>query len=251
MWNIPPRQLLLEPGSLHVWRASLDQPAAVHDRLRHALSDNEMERSRRMVRPADRERWVAARASLRIVLAKYVHDDPRLVSIAAEESGKPYLAGGATKIQFSISHSDNLTLIAIRREKRVGIDIERIRDVREMEAIMEDFFGAYERAYLRACEGDERKQAFFLLWTRREAAAKALGLGLFEAFARFTLPAPAPGEGGFSVELPGSSADQPADLPPEQPAAWWIRDLSPAVGFAGALCMEHVNAQPSFYELRQ
>jgi 4'-phosphopantetheinyl transferase len=215
--------------------------SAVHERL-ETLSESEKARGSRMVRRADRDRWVAARASLRIILARYVHADPRLLRIAAEESGKPFLEGGAADIQFSISHSDNLALIAVSRE-RVGIDLERFREVREMEAIVEDFFGENERAHLQSCGGEERKRAFFLLWTRREAATKAVGLGLFEAFARFTLPSPEPSEDGFRVELPGR------DQPPRPLAAWWISDLSPAPGFAGALCVEHAQARPSFYEL--
>ena len=58
-----------------------------------------------------------------------------------------------------------------------------------MEGILEDFFGPEEAASMRH-RGKERTAAFFLLWTRREAAAKALGIGLFDCFARAVLPAP-------------------------------------------------------------
>jgi len=206
------------------------------------LSETEKDRCSRMVRRGDRARWAVARASLRIVLAKYLQTDPRLLSFDTESSGKPCLANDAADIHFSISHSDNLALIAVSRGMRIGIDIERFREVREMEAIMDDFFSEPEQAYLRSREGEERTRAFFLLWTRREAAAKAMGIGLFEAFSRFALPPHDPDEEGFRVELPGGPADRPG--------GWWIRDMSPAAKFAGALCTEHMNAEPSLYGLQ-
>jgi 4'-phosphopantetheinyl transferase len=195
-----------------------------------------------MVRRGDRARWGVARASLRIVLAKYLQTDPRLLSFDTESTGKPRLANDAADIQFSISHSDSLAMIAVGQGMGIGIDIERFREVRQMEAIMDDFFSVQERAYLRSSEGERRTRAFFLLWTRREAAAKAMGIGLFEAFSRLALPPHDADESGFRVELAGGPADRPV--------GWWIRDMSPSPDFAGALCTEHMNADPDLYALQ-
>lgn len=243
-WALPPRRIRLEQGSLHVWRASLDMPATGLEGIAGLLSANEREQCARFLRPRDRAQCVVARASLRIVLAKYIHEEPRALSITIGASGKPSLAS-STGIQFNISHAGDLTLIAVSLKMRVGIDLERIREVRDMDAIVHGFFGGQEQAYLRACEGDggERTRAFFLLWTRREAAAKARGLGLFESFARDTLPAFDYNRGGFRVEL------APRGAPRGGSERWWIRDLVPAAGYAGALCVEQENAEPSFWRL--
>jgi hypothetical protein len=134
----------------------------------------------------------------------------------------------------------DLGLIAVTRGLRVGIDVERVRDVPDVEAILNDFFSRQESAHVRLRKGKERTRAFFRLWTRREAAAKALGIGLFDCFARVELPTPDRAGSGFRVGLPES------DTPAGPTRAWWMRDLLPAPGYAGAVCMEQRNAKPVF-----
>ncbi len=219
MWVLPPRQLLLEQGSLHIWRASLALSAEERERLEGVLSAEERDQCGRFVRPADRARCTASRASLRVVLAKYLLKDPRMLSFSAGPSGKPSLDRADPSIQFNISHAGDLALIAVTRGLRVGIDVERVREVPDMEAILYGFFSEQETAWLRSREGEERTRAFFLLWTRREAAAKALGIGLFDCFARFVLPLSARARSGFRVALPD------LDTPAGPARDWWMRDL--------------------------
>jgi len=219
------------------------------------LSHEEMERCGRFIRAEDRARCAAARAVLRIVLSKYVSRTPRSLSILTSESGKPYLdtstgsnGNGVDDIQFNVAHAGNLLLIVVGRGPRVGIDIEPIRDVRGMESIVDDFFDEQERACVRSRKGKARLRTFFRLWTRREAAAKAMGLDLFDAFARCELPAFDESRSGFRLALPQTGALTSA--PGGHTAVWWIRDFIPAPGYAGALCVEQENADPSFYHLR-
>ncbi len=241
MWALPPRQLLLEQGGLHIWRASLALPSEECGPLEGVLSAEEKDQCARFVRPADRARCRASRASLRLVLAKYLREDPRALSIRAGASGKPWLDGADSSIQFNVSHAGDLALIAVARGLRVGIDVERVREVADMDAILDGFFSGQETAWLRSREEAERSGAFFLLWTRREAAAKALGTGLFDCFARFALPLSDHAGSGFRVELP----DTPAGPAP----TWWMRDLLPAPGYAGAVCVEQDNPTPMLWRL--
>jgi 4'-phosphopantetheinyl transferase len=242
MWATPPRHLLLQQGSVHVWRASLALPAAAQRRCEDILSAGEKEQCRRYVRSTDRARCAAARGSLRIVLANYLHGDPRFLSLATGANGKPFLDSSMDAgIQFNVSHADDRALISVTRGIRVGIDIERIRKVRDMDSILDSFFSEQEQGYLRSRKSEERTRAFFVLWTRREAAAKAMGLDLFDFFARFALPPSDRDESGIRVALAQDAPDGTAD--------WWIRDLSLSRGYAGALCVERENAEPSFWNL--
>ena len=256
-WATPPVQLPLETGSVHIWRAPLVIPSARRTRMMGVLTAKEREQCGRFLRPADRERCAAARASLRIVLAKYLHGDPRTLPILAATSGKPYLdysadtsgaaAGlaphGAVGIQFNLSHAEECALIAVSRGMSVGIDVERMRDLKDMEAILHGFFSHQEQVFVRSHEGEERTRAFFLLWTRREAAAKALGIGLSDSFARVRLPPVGHTRSGFRVVLPRPVART------DGTESWWIRDLLPAPGHAGALCVEGKNPEPSLWSL--
>jgi 4'-phosphopantetheinyl transferase len=229
---------------VHVWRASLALPAAAQRRCESLLSAAENERCNRYVRSTDRTRFAAARGSLRIVLAKYVDEDPRALPIATGAHGKPFLdRTPGTGIQFNVSHADDRALIAVSQGIRVGIDIEQIREVRNLDSILDAFFSEQERVSIYSREGKERTRAFFALWTRREACAKAMGLDLFDSLARFALPAFDRNESGTRVDL------APAGAPASGAEVWWMRDISPARGFAGALCTERDNARPSFWNL--
>jgi 4'-phosphopantetheinyl transferase len=227
-------------------------------RMTGVLTTREMEQCGRFLRPADRARCAAARASLRMVLARYLPGDPRTLPIAVGASGKPYLeysAGArvaaadparheADDIQFNLSHTEEYALIAVSRGMSVGVDVERMRDLKDMEAILQGFFSEQEQSFVRAHEGEERTRAFFLLWTRREAAAKAVGIGLFDSFARVALPPAGYTRSGFRVALPRRAARTAGT------ESWWIRDLLPAPGHAGALCVERENAEPSLWSLQ-
>ncbi len=243
MWALPSRQILLEPESVHIWRAPLTLPAEKREPLEALLSTEERDQCMRLVRGADRLRCAASRGSLRTVLAKYLGEDPRALSFTKATSGKRSLEGANPPLQFNISNSGDLGLIAVTRRLRVGIDIERIKDVPNWEGVLNDFFSQEETTFVRSHRGKGRTRAFFLLWTRREAAAKALGIGLFDCFARVVLPAPGHAPSGFSVRLP--DPDSPAGPTRE----WWLRDLLPAAGYAGAVCTEQLNAAPLFLRL--
>jgi 4'-phosphopantetheinyl transferase len=236
--------MTINRGSVHIWLFSLAPTGEELARLEGLLSAEEKGQCGRLVRPVDRARCAASRGSVRAVLSRYLDEDPRGLSFRRGTNGKPGLAGVNPPIEFNVSNTGDLGLVAVSRGLRVGIDVERVRDVPDMEGILEDFFGPEETASMRR-HGKERTTAFFLLWTRREAAAKALGIGLFDCFARAVLPAPGFDTAGFRVRLPDP------DVPAAGVTDWWIRDLAPAPGYAGAVCTERENAAPSFWRLLQ
>jgi 4'-phosphopantetheinyl transferase len=72
----------------------------------------------------------------------------------------------------------------VTRWQRVGVDVERVRPLREMEAIAERMFRLREWRGLRRLPARRRQQGFFVCWTRMEAYGKALGDGIAGALAR-------------------------------------------------------------------
>ena len=63
----------------------------------------------------------------------------------------------------------------------IGVDIERLRPLSDMDALAERVFSAAERAALAAVPPDRRVEAFFAGWTRKEAYIKARGEGIAAA----------------------------------------------------------------------
>jgi 4'-phosphopantetheinyl transferase len=171
----------LREGEVHLWRAHLDLPDDASVFLRDLLSADESRRARRL-RPEVRERFVARRAFLRLVLAGYLSLRPEEVRITQSGFGKPAVLGGRYDIRFNLSHSGAMALYAFTLGREVGIDVERIRRHENMKGIIERFFSREEReAFAGAAEG-EKLTVFYDLWVRKEAHAKAHGMGLLMPF---------------------------------------------------------------------
>ena len=160
-----------------VWRAELDLPEGAAESALRTLS--EPERAHAARQRAGASRWVAARAALRGVLARYLGVPPVRVEFVTGADGKPRLAPGpGADLRFNLSHSGGLALIAVRLGREVGVDLEELRDGVDGDAVAREFLDEPERARLEALSAAGRPHAFFSAWVRREAMAKASGRGI-------------------------------------------------------------------------
>ena len=172
---------------------------------------------------------MVGRGLLRTMLAHYLSVDPSEVQFTYSLQGKPSLARehGDPTLSFNLSHSDDLAAYAFGRVPEIGVDVERIRPVPEIEGIAASFFSVTERDALLKLPGSERQVGFFNCWTRKEAYIKATGDGLAHPLDL------------FDVSL---APDQPAALLRVDDAPWHASDwsltaLTPAPGFSGALAV--------------
>jgi 4'-phosphopantetheinyl transferase len=131
-----------------------------------------------MLRPSPQRRWPAARWALRGVLGRYLGADPARIELRAGERGKPMLAAPSPSLRFNLSHSAGEALIAVAWEREVGVDIERIRPRHDLLALVRRALQPEEAAAIVAMPAVDRLTAFYAAWTRREAIAKCLGVGL-------------------------------------------------------------------------
>jgi 4'-phosphopantetheinyl transferase len=214
---------------VHVWRAALDVPESQVRSLWYILTADECQRAERYVFAKDRTHFVVARGLLRVLLGRYLRQDPPQLRFIYGPHGKPALAtdtgGGA--LRFNVSHSHGLALYAITRGREVGVDVERIRPEVAQEKIAERFFSPREVTLLRALPAPLQATAFFACWTRKEAYIKATGEGLTLSL------------GQFDVSLvPG----EPAALlrtawDPQEAARWVLQDLAPALDYRAAVAV--------------
>jgi 4'-phosphopantetheinyl transferase len=177
----------------HVWLVALDVQADRRDRLARALSTDERERAGRYRTPEARERFVVTRGTLRELLGRYGGLAPEELRFAYPcACGRPACTPSQRKprldhrtpvppLRFNVSHTDGLAVVAVALEREVGVDVERIRAGTETGAVAERVLGAGEAAALRALPEQRRAEAFYRLWTRREAHVKARGDGLAPA----------------------------------------------------------------------
>lgn len=97
--------------------------------------------------------------------------------IKKDGNGKPYFAAVGAP-QFSISHSEIIVAAALADacDGRIGIDVEPVRTDRNVLSIAERFFSPDELSRFKECGGTH--DAFYSLWTEKEARAKLFGDGL-------------------------------------------------------------------------
>ena len=225
-----PRDLELGNNEVHIWCVSLDQLASRFQILSQKLSMDEHMRAERFYFERDRKRYIIGRGILRTIIGYYSGVEAGKLRFRYGRHGKPALADtfGKGMIYFNLSHSKGLALYAFTRDSEIGIDIEHIREIPEMEHIVERFFSEREKAVFRALPESKKKEAFFNCWTRKEAFIKAIGDGLYQPLYKFDVSL-SPGEPVDLLSIEGDST---------KASGWCIQDLSPASGFAAACAVE-------------
>ena len=220
-------RLVATAGGAEIWLADLDASDAGDGAL-GVLSADEQARARRFVFDLHRRRFIACRAALRARLAGRLGRAAGTLQFEYGPVGKPALAGGDT-LRFNLSHSDRYALLAVGDRAELGVDIERVRPLSDMNALAERVFSEAERAALARVPADRKADAFFAGWTRKEAYIKARGegIGLLEAI-EVTL---SPGEPPRLVRVEGR---------PDEPQRWSIQSLDPTPGFAAAVCLQRL-----------
>jgi 4'-phosphopantetheinyl transferase len=243
-WADPPGRLSLGCGEVHLWLVPTAPPDSAQEELEWLVSAAEMDRCRKMARLMDRRRFLSVRGALRKILSGYLQIPAPSIAISYSSSGKPFLepvSRRPERLHFSVSHAADIALIAVGRDSVVGVDIERVRRLQARDDVLADFFSSQERDWVHAHADEGKDDAFFRVWTRREATSKVFGMGLVESFLRLRVPAAEYSPGGFRLVLPDSEYCEK-----EGRQEWWIRDLIPAAGHAGALCLENENREPVF-----
>src|SRR5690606_11159283 len=220
----------LMPAAIALFLFDLDAP--LPPGAAEWLDPAERERSLRFADPALRQRFVAGRATLRRLLAQRTGDAPAKVAIEGDAHGKPRLCG--SRLAFNLSHAGRHALLAIGPAGlELGVDIEDIRAIADVDALATICLSPAERACFAECRDDAVRRASFLrLWVRKEACLKAIGEGLRIEPAEFSV--------GFAP--PG--ADWPARV---RQTDLRVSDLDPGIaGFAAAIAVTGTLPMPSF-----
>jgi 4'-phosphopantetheinyl transferase len=222
---------------VRIWRASLDLGPLPLVRLAGLLSDDERGRAGQFHFSRDATRFVVARASLRLALAECLDVEPAAIRFRYGDHGKPGLAPPFDRsgLQFNVSHTDGIGLIAVTPGRRVGVDIERIRPLPDLHQIAERVFSPAERRVLRELPPHRQPEGFFNGWTRKEAYVKAIGAGLIHPLTRFSVSL-APGDPARLETVEGDAA---------APDRWRLHALESVPGCAAAVAVEGPAARLS------
>lgn len=209
-------------NTVHLWRFRIDQPAFATPRLRNLLSPDEMERARRFRFEAPRRNFVASRIALRAILGAYLGADARGIAFVTGAHGKPAL-GNDDSLQFNLSHSGGLGVLALTRHRPVGCDIEALDERLDIAAVATHFFSGQEQAWVAGhADAQAQRAAFYAIWVCKEAYLKGIGTGLTMPPASFTV---------------GGTARPFAALPGAGGLPWHAYRLALPSGYDGALAI--------------
>lgn len=238
----PPARLRLDDDEIHVWRAALDQPGLVVQRLHRTLAEDEATRAARFHFEHDRRHYTVARGVLRELLGRYLGARPDRLRFSYTSYGKPALevGPGEPTLNFNVSHSQGVALFAIARGREIGVDIEGIRPEFAGMEIAERFFSTEETAVLRSLPEEQRHEAFFTCWTRKEAYIKARGEGLSHPLDKFDVSL-RPGEPAQLLRTRGD---------PHEITRWSLRELAADPGYVAALAAEGRDWRLSCWQWR-
>jgi 4'-phosphopantetheinyl transferase len=179
VWQIPYNTLALAEAETHIWQAKLDLSTAKITQLTEVLAEDERMKASRFRFKEHQQRYIAARGILRKVLGFYLKISGDAIEFEYSSHGKPKISNlNAINLQFNVSHSQDLALYGITRDRRIGVDLEYLRDLDDADKIARRFFSPTESALVASLQGQEQRQVFFQFWTAKEAYLKAIGSGL-------------------------------------------------------------------------
>lgn len=224
MSNLCLGKLQFESDEVHIWSVPLDELLSQVHILSKKLSMDEKKRADRFCFERDRNRYIIGRGILRTIISFYLDAEAGRLQLCYGRYGKPALSSNCNPkmLKFNMSHSNGLALYAFAHQREVGIDIEHIRDVPEMEQIAGLFFSDTEKKVFCSLPENKKKAIFFQIWTRKESYIKCIGTGLNESLDTFDVLSEAD-------DIPGPIA---GDL--KKTSQWHIEDLNPSSAHAAA-----------------
>ena len=229
-WLPPPDSLSLDLAEVHVWRVCLDQDDNTLERFRRTLAPEELDRAGRFRFERLQRHFIAGRGFLRDVLARYLPAKPEELRFSYNDYGKPSLAG-EQGLQFNMSHSHEVGLVAVTRAAAVGVDVEHIRADFASDEIARRFFSRLEVETFNSLPQDEQVAAFFRCWSRKEAYIKAIGKGLSQPL------------DGFDVTLTPSEPAALLRAGEDDTRTWSFSDIDVGPDYASALAVEGSNSK--------
>jgi 4'-phosphopantetheinyl transferase len=168
---------------IHLWCAFQQEISdrTLLDEYERLLSAGEQQQRSRFMFPRDRHRYVVTRALVRTTLSRYANVPPTQWTFRANAFGRPEIANThayAQRLVFNVSHSSDLTVVAVAFQRALGVDTENVRSRKAPIAIAMRMFAPDELAALHVISHRDRPRRFFEYWTLKESYVKARGKGL-------------------------------------------------------------------------
>ena len=235
---LPPQPLT--DSDFHIWRASLSGSLDEFSYFDSLLSPDEKARAERFYFERDRNRYIFGRGILRVLLGGYLQMEASKITFVYGPYGKPAIESMPSNktLQFNLAHSNDWAIYAFGWDQPLGIDLEHIRPMPDVDDLAERFFSARESALIHSLSGDQKWETFFTIWTCKEAFLKASGSGLTIPLDQFEVSPMANG-GMRLTSISGNSI--PA-------ARWRLEIFKPIVAYQSAIAIQDHDVDLIFHQ---
>lgn len=215
--------MILSDRHIQIWWADLNRFIPQLAKFRSFLSADEEERAQRFHFDEHRRYFILARGVLRCLLSQYLPCHPSEIQFTYSQRGKPALALPQSDLNFNVSHSKNYALYGFTLNAPLGVDIEAIRPLTDLDSLAKRFFLPSEYQRIQQTPIAQQPYTFFRYWTYKEAYLKAMGEGLA-------------GLEQAEIQLTETGAKT-------SNAAWSLYALTPPPGTVAAVAVEGQNWQ--------
>jgi 4'-phosphopantetheinyl transferase len=232
-----PHHVGLAGSDVHVWQASLARLSPALETLYRVLTTDERRKAMRFIDARRREQYIVGRGLLRSVASGYLNCHPQEIVLAHNQFGKPYVAD-ATWLEFNVSHSHDIVALGFARDRRVGIDVQRMDAHQLTREFASRVLSPHELSDLRDFDDRQQRLAFARAWVIKEAYVKGVGCGLSQPFNEL--------EVCFAGDEPPTLRSVHRDSHASQ---WKLLELRLAEGYTAALAVDGHDWQLSSWSI--
>lgn len=166
----------LKKGHIQIWSISLDADKTLRSACLQALGEKGRERISFFKFKQVQESYIISQGGLRLMLSYYLGIEPDKVDIGRKSKGKP-ISIDHPNLRFNMSNSGRRVVYAFSLDEEIGIDLERLRDMPDLDELIEKNYNNYEQNYINKIP-EKRLYRFFKFWTIKESYLKAIGVGM-------------------------------------------------------------------------
>lgn len=215
---------------VHLWGVKRGAYNVQKNYSAYFLDDDERSRAQRFRFRDDHDLFVIGRYFTKIMLAYYTDSSPENVKILTDSFGKPTCE---VNLYFNISHSNDQLLLGFSNSE-IGVDIEKIDLEVDVKRIGKRHFSKIEFQKMMNCNDDQRAEAFFEIWTKKEALIKGLGKGLSMPLQNFNV-----------TSLNGKVLWEQSKE--KDYGNWYVQNLETKKGFKSALATQSEFVDISYF----
>lgn len=228
----------IEEYQVHVWQANIDDLSIYPKDISKVLSPDELERANKFKFQKDREHFILRRYQLRFILSKYCVCQPHELIFRYNSYKKPFINIPEFEgVKFNMSFSGSLMLVGLSTNNDIGIDIEKVRQMHDLDNISMENFSLQEVTYLNGTS--DKTTTFFKIWTRKESFLKATGNGMYHPLKSFCV----------NINSTGNSDHLVILNHPMESRLWRTAALKTSDGYIASMAIKSDKFQISYFQL--